>query len=243
MKPFPKIERTAIVDVDDVIFYTTSLWYDRIFLNPGKFKEYVDPDKIILPYNYEKDFLKIYDRECYYLSDYILKKDLSPEKKKEGEKAIMDIYLKDSFYNSNKLLPASILFYIKKLLQYKELGINKVVFVTRTFPEHSKSKVEIIRDYFKDVMSDIDIIIVEPNEKKSDVIEEYNDIALIFDDELKNILDYLENSKHIKYAQFMIPEYGYNSMNNPNNKEIIEKIIKLAEESNNTIQYYKPNLR
>lgn len=243
MQPLPKTERVAIVDVDDIIFYTTSLWYDRIYLHPKNFVDYINPNKIILPYSYENDFLKIYDRDKFYFSDYFLKEDLSEEEKKAGNKAIMDIYLKDKFYDSPKLLPTAVLFYCKKLLQYPELGINRIVFVTRTFPEHAQAKVDIIRDYYKDVMNSVDIIIVEPDEKKSDAIKEYDNIGIIFDDELKNILDYLENSNHIQYAMFMIPEYGYNSMSNPNNSEMIQKIIDLADKSHNEIHYYKPDFK
>jgi len=237
-----KEKAIAIVDVDDVIIYTTALWYDRIFNLPDIFEKYVDKNQLLIPYNYNKNFMYNYSRPTYLFSDWLLKKNLTPEEWVEGDKLIMDIVKDSHFYDSDKLLPSNMLFGIKFLISNNtKNNLEKVIFVTRGFPSSMDSKIKLIREYYKDVMGKIDIITVGRYEKKSEAIQDYKDenIALLIDDEVHNIVDYLENCPFIKNCNILIPKYGYN-YSEENMKQLDKALVK-AIKNNNEIQYYDTN--
>lgn len=231
-------KRTFIVDVDDVIVFTSSLWYDRIYRDPDTFKPFIDINKILRDYNYEKNFLYCQSREKFYFKDWLLREDLTPEERKMGEEKIMSVYLNDNFYLSNRLLPTSMLFALRNLLTMNTYNVDKLVFVTRSYPENMNSKIEMIRTYFANVMNKIDIVIVDCNEKKSDAVKEYDNVTLVIDDEIHNIQDYLENSK-FKDCLYLIPSYGYNHLEDD---EYVSKLNNKANENNSLICYYEPKI-
>lgn len=230
--------KIIICDVDDVIVYTTSLWYDRIFNKPHIFSKYIDINKMIFPYHYRENFMFPYTRNTFYFIDWLKKDNLSQEELNDFSKLIHKVYEENHFYLSNKLLPSAMLFSFKRMLYNKKLNLEKLIFVTRTFEKNREDKIEMIRTYFRDCMDKVEIVIVDLNEKKSEAVSEYTDtdkVVLVLDDEIKNIDDYIENNK-FKNCNYLIPKYGFNSKD-----EDIEHLIKLNEnikDISSSVHYY-----
>src|SRR5699024_6559575 len=89
--------------------------------------------------------------------------------------------------------------------------VDKVSVVTRTSDNNLESKERFLKKLFKGSMKKVDIYYVEPDEKKSDVVSMLGeDIAIIYEDEIKNIEDIVYTCDNVKDLQIMIPSFGYN---------------------------------
>lgn len=68
-------------------------------------------------------------------------------------------------------------------------------------------------------------------DKKSDVIKELNDVSHIYEDEIDNIVDIVDNCPNLNNMIISVPKYGYN-MTIPE-----ETIKKAAERDIDIIRY------
>lgn len=225
---------SMIVDMDDILVYTTNLWFKSIMNKYNIFEPYINKAQIPKDYTYEKYFNYPLSRLKYTFSDWLLKKDLSIEDQLIARRFIMEAYLEiDNFYD--KVQPTNLAAGLISMFNYKDFNFDKIYIVTRTFDEFTKSKTECIKRLFSPIIKDVSIIFVDPSERKSDAIKNIKNVSIIFDDELSNMYDYLDNcNDNIKNSIMMLPMCGYNM---PFDKEYLKK----AEEKNIIIRYYNYN--
>jgi hypothetical protein len=238
-----KMEGTLIIDVDDVIVYTTPCWFKRIMDNFEDFDYYLNDDMIPnFPENYnyynKENFMYPYTRTTYMFNDWLLRKNLSKEDFEEGSKMLMDLHCNNDFYLDFDLKFTQLADALKTLVRFSAYKFTKIVFVTRVPDATNKNlkeqKIKMLKDYFSDILKNIEIIIVDKFEKKSDVVKEYKNISAIYDDELFNIYDYIDNLNNIEGCTFMIPFTNYN-MN------FSTDYLKKAHDKNAIVKYYKYN--
>ena len=80
-------------------------------------------------------------------------------------------------------------------------------------------------------MDKVTIYELEAGDKKSDVIKELNDVSHIYEDEIDNIVDIVDNCPNLNNMIISVPKYGYN-MTIPE-----ETIKKAAERDIDIIRY------
>ena len=233
-----KMEGTIVVDVDDVIIYTTPLWFKRIMDNLDYMDYYLNDEWIPKNYNYQKDFNYPYIRPTYMFNDWLLRKDLSKEDYEEGSKYIMDFHFNNNFYFDNNLKFTKLAESLCQLVKFSAYQLTKIIFVTRVPDINNKElqnqKIKVLQNYFSNILQNIEIIIVDKNEKKSDIVKEYKNISAIFDDELWNIYDYIDNCNNLEGCTFMIPYTNYNI-------NFSTDYLKKAHDKNAIVKYYKYN--
>lgn len=225
---------SMIIDFDDVLVFTTNYWFKCIYDRLSIFEPYIDKLKIPSDYDYDKYFNYPMTRDTYYFADWLLKKDLDIENSLIGRRFIMEAYLEqyDQFYDKAIKTPLSnSLIY---MYNYKDFKFDKIYIVTRTIDDFIKNKTKCIQEMFKSIVNNVEIIFVDLNEKKSDVVKDIPKISLIIDDELNNIYDYIDNLNNIENAIMLLPITGYNTNIS---KEYLEK----ARNKKVNIQYYNYN--
>lgn len=232
MLKFEKLSKgSMVIDMDDVLVFTTNYWFKCIVDRYEIFKPYIKENIIPEDYDYDgKDFMYPMDRPTYYFADWLLKEDLSIEDNLIGRRFIMEAYLEQNeFYQ--RALSTPIVSPLIQALKSHWFTFDKLYVVTRTFDEKEKDKIKCIKYLFHQIIDQVEIIFVNANEKKSDAIKDIEKVSLIIDDELSNVYDYLDNCDNIKNSTIMIPKAGYNSI-------IDKKYIKKAEDNNIILRHY-----
>ena len=90
-------------------------------------------------------------------------------------------------------------------------SVKKISIITRNLYESSgKSKMKFLQRLFHSSMDKVTIYELEAGDKKSDIIKEFDDVSHIFEDEISNIVDIVENCPNLSNAIISVPKYGYN---------------------------------
>ena len=222
---------SMIIDMDDVLVYTVNLWFKYIMDRYELFKSYLNEDVIPDNYDYITHFNYPLSRPTYLFTDWLLKKDLSMEDQLIGRRFIMEAYHEhiNDFYKNVTATP--LVDSIISMFKYKDFKFDKIYIVTRTLDNFEKEKTECIRRLFSPIINKVEIIFTEIGEKKSEAIKDIEKVSIIFDDELSNIYDYIDNCNNIDNCIMMIPTTGYNV---PFDNAYNEKIKK----HNITVRYY-----
>lgn len=226
---------SMVVDMDDVLVYTVNLWFKYIMDNYKIFKPYLNEDMIPENYNYDTHFNYPLSRPCYLFTDWLLKKDLSPEDELVGRRFIMEAYHEQVNYFYKSVTPTPLVESLITMFRYKKFKFDKIYVVTRTFDNFEQTKTDCIKRLFAPILKNVEIRFTDIGESKSDVIKDIENVSMIFDDELSNIYDYLDHSgKNIDNSIMMIPMTGYNT---PFDREYEKK----ANERNIILRYYNYN--
>lgn len=224
---------SAIVDMDDVLVYTSNLWYKFIMDKYNIFEPYLDKDvSDNTLYNYKDYFNYPLTRPTYLFSDWLLKKDLSEVDRNIAIEFIFEAYKEHfvDFYDIVK--PTNLVQGLNLLFGYKHFKIDRLYIVTRTLTGFESGKTKCIQRLFSPIINNVEILFLERFEKKSDVVKDIKNISLIIDDELHNIYDYMDNcNENINDSVIMLPLTGYNSPVDP-------KYLELAKKKNIIIQHY-----
>lgn len=241
MEMMSNFSGTIILDVDDVLFYTTSLWFHKIieekfeilapYLNMNVFSfDFND-------YSYDKYFLFNYNRKDYLFSDWLLKKDLTEEQKKFAIAEIFNCY-ENNFYLNPLLRETELTRTIRHLGKSRQMNIDKIVLVTRTTDNSKEDKLTLLKNTFNNIKNKVEIILVQPHEKKSEAIKEYENISIIIDDELRNVYDYIDNGENVKDCSILIPSYAYNCEYYNEDIHFDSNMEEKAKEKNIDVCYY-----
>jgi len=226
---------SMVVDMDDILVYTTNLWFKYIMDNYEIFKPYLNEDVIPENYDYSTHFNYPLTRPCYMFTDWLLKEGLSVEDQLVGRRFIMEAYHEQVNYFYRTVISTPLVDSLISMFKYKNFNFDKIYIVTRTFDNFEKEKIECIKRLFAPIIKDVEIRFTDIGEKKSDVIKDIENVSIIFDDELSNIYDYLDNSgDNINNCVMMMPITGYNT---PFDKEYENK----AKDRNITLRYYNYN--
>jgi len=224
---------SIVVDMDDVLTYTTNLWFYCVMNNKNLLTK-IKPEVIPLNYNYNDFFnYPLISRPTYLFSDWLLKESLTEKEKQAAMQDILKVYLNESDNFYKEVITTRLGEFIPTLFKYKHFNFDKVYVVTRTFDIYTDAKIKCIKRILGPIIENVEILFVDINEKKSDVIKDIENISIIVDDELSNMYDYLDNSgDNINDCIMLIPLYSYNSIFDP---AYLEK----ATKRNIMVEYYK----
>jgi hypothetical protein len=194
-----------LIDMDEVLVDISPATYKFIRNNWRRFNQYF------------KDLGNLSDKEVinrdHFFIDEVYIKD-EYKQNKEIKKMIVDI-LVNEFFSSDLYVNLEPTEFAKRTLLnpvfISHSRVKKVYILTRYINDDMlKSKEKFVNKYFKHPK--IEMIAVPRTEKKSDYVKKHNINWNIFiDDELKNILDFVENLD-INGKEFLIPKTGYNKM-------------------------------
>jgi len=189
-------------------------------------KEFFDKYfNLIEGFDFETHYLDVLKRKEFYLNKWLMKNDLnlSADELNHVTEKFMSLYDNDYFYEECE--PTQMAEGIVKLSL--QSFVKKIHIVTRTTPNTHKSKKRFLDSYFSNPR--FNTVFIEPGEKKSEFIKTLDDVDMFVDDELSNIHDFLDNTKH-KNTDIYVPLTGYNEPD----MDFFEKI----DASENKILYY-----
>ena len=210
-------DANLVVDCDEILYNISPKWCKKIYEMKDVFEPYLRIDILEKAINAGEDYENIIlSRDKFYLNQWLKKENV--ELPEEVYNKFMDIHNAIDFYDD--LRPTAMGIGISRLSYHK--NIKKVCVVTRHASINSlKSKMAAIRGLFPS--GKLDVRILGANQKKSDVIKDIDlTNGFIFEDEISNIKDYLENGKNVTKCNIVMPVLGYNMPD--------EQTIKLLDE-------------
>ena len=218
-------DANLIVDCDEILVNISPLWVKKLYALKAELNEYIDLDqfdKFIDNFDELNEY--VIRRPVFYLTDWLKRKEIK-ELPKDIVDKIMGVYTEDKdFYYDLPLNKMAVS--LNKFSRHP--SVKKVYVVTRCSSTiNFKGKEELIKTLFP--MTKLEIITLKIGEKKSDFIK-HIDIknGFIFEDELSNIMDYLNSG--VCHCNFYIPKLGYNYPT--------KDLMALASEKEICISYY-----
>ncbi|QXN67878.1 hypothetical protein FPHOBKDP_00124 [Listeria phage LPJP1] len=224
----PTKKKHIVVDCDEVLCNISPKWTYLIHQEKdyfGKYMNLIDNFDIDLHYN------MVLSRNKFYLNQWLIKDEsytnYSEDEMDEVLRRMMMLYETEDYYDNLKPNPI-----VESLaLSIRQPILDRISIVTRTNAKNLKSKERFLKNCFQGVMNKVDIYFVENDENKSDIIKDLGDgIAAIYEDEVKNIVDILDNCNNLDKSLIYVPSYGYNNAN-------LDLYTK-AEEKGTQLRYY-----
>jgi hypothetical protein len=227
-----QISGNFIFDMDEVLVDISPSFYRSIRFNWRKYNRWFND---LGP----KDKKEIINRPVFEIDQWLLKdsiKKLSQDKKElitnDIKKLIFgDFFSQDIYYFLEPTEFARKTIMNKSFIEHAR--VNKIYILTRCVGTLMvKYKKNFVKKWFNHPK--VELIIVDIDEKKSDVIKKLSiNWNLFVDDEIRNIADFAENF-NIEGKEFLIPATGYNKM--PLALDI------LIKEKGGVYNYYEKNL-
>lgn len=215
-------ESNLIVDVDEILCNISPLWVKKIIENKKDFLDYFDLSKIE-KLSFDDLYSVVMKRKNFYLNVWLKKNDadVSESRLDEIQQDFFNLYDNDIFYTLMK--PTEMGKSIAKVT-YTNM-VKKVYVVSRSSSKTRDTKRKFIEDLIP--KSKLEIRFVDNDEKKSDYIKdiEINE-GIVFEDEIKNINDYLDNTDKRKYNIY-IPSLGYNQPTDELREKCKQKEVEL----------------
>ncbi|QQO92502.1 hypothetical protein CPT_Machias_115 [Staphylococcus phage Machias] len=183
-------------------------------------------------FDYNKHYDVILSRPEYYIDQWLVRKDVynnfsEKEVNEARERLQNEIIFKKDLYD--ELQPTN----LGRSLSYtiNTPLMNKLTIVTKTSDNNLKSKEKFLKTLFRGSMDKVDIFYLEPDEKKSDVINSLGYVTRIYEDEVSNISDIIKNCQNVTQTGIDIPSLGYN-------QDIDEGTILKAKEKKIDLNYF-----
>lgn len=231
----PARGKCIVCDVDDVLLYTTPLWYKILNDRKHLIKDFIKPNVFLDGYNYEDHFGYPLSRDEYYFDKWLLRDDISKDDREKCKEIILNCIDEEGFYRNPLLKVTNLAKTLNDMISFKNnFGIEKVYFVTKTTPKdpNRDDKITIIKNLFSNHINKIEIVFVKAHEKKSEFIDSITyEIASIFDDHLENMRDILMNCNNISNTILMVPQFGWND-------KFDESLLKMSQEKNAPLKLY-----
>lgn len=216
-----------VLDCDDCIALIAPKWFNEIYKNKDHFEKYFD-FSFIGKFNLRDDFIKIMDRNEFFLNRWLLRNDIeiSDKEFKNISNDMISLYDTKNFYDDLFRSKLGITFGNISMQKF----ITKVTILTRSTKNNRNSKNIFLYKNFINSFNKVDIIHIDNNEKKSDIVKNLKDVSLILDDEIGNIEDYVNNCDNLEGTEILIPRYGYN-------KNISKELFEKSQEKNINLNY------
>jgi len=217
----------VVLDCDEVLAFITPLWVKLIHDREEVFGRYFKLFKE--GFSFDNHSLKVVMRDRYYLNEWLIRDDIVLDNYTRDilVKELMDVYDRPDFYEY--IAPSR--FGLGFAQMATQSFINKIYIITKSTANNRESKNRFLETLFSNTMDKIQIIHLELNQKKSDVVKTLGDnIKIIAEDELGNIEDYIENCPNLGKCDLYIPSFGYNQPT----KELVQK----AEDKGINLMYY-----
>lgn len=228
---FGKVNKHMVIDCDEVLVRISPKWVWKMHLpeNYPIFEEHLQVSK---KFDLEKHYDVIMGRTKFQVYEWLKRECIDSEVSQseilEIKEKCLRLYDDPTFYDDLK--PTALGDSLATLANNR--NVEKISIVTRNLYESSgKSKTRFIQRLFKSSMDKVTIYELEAGDKKSDVIKELNDVSHIYEDEIDNIIDIVDNCPNLSNMIISVPKYGYN-MTIPE-----ETIKKAAERDIDIIRY------
>lgn len=222
-----------ITDMDEILVNIAPKWVYELSKDREFFDKFLN-----FPFDEfkgEDELNKVLYRPTFYLNEWLLK-DVE-EMSRDGVTAEMYEEFMERFFASydtkdfyDNLSPTRVGIGMREALKARIL--DKLHIVTRVTGDNRDSKINFIQDLFEGQMSKVKIYLVEADENKSDAvanIDNLDKIASLWDDENKNVIDILENTK-LRQVEVMSPKFLYN--------QPTDDLIRAVENSDSTFTRY-----
>jgi len=201
------ISGNFVFDMDEVLVDLSPPQYSFIRMNWVFFSRYF---KDLGPLTRKK----VLDRPLFFMDDWLMKDEYSDEKYQDIQKLVKDFIIERYFSSDLYAVLKPTNFAQKTIMNpsfIEHKRVNKVYILTKTINEKmTESKKKFIKKWFNHPK--VELVIVQLNEKKSDIMKKNNITWNVFvDDDLPNIIDFVQNYD-ITGKEFMIPKTGYNKM-------------------------------
>ena len=207
---FGKVNSHLVVDCDEVLVRISPKWVYKMHLpeNYPVFEEHLQVSK---KFDLEKHYDLIMMRDTFQLYDWLkrdyIEGEFSQSEILEIKDRCLSMYDDPEFYDDLQPTPlgrALSTFAVNK-------SVKKISIITRNLYESSgKSKMKFLQRLFHSSMDKVTIYELEAGDKKSDIIKEFDDVSHIFEDEVSNIIDIVDNCTNLSNAIISVPKYGYN---------------------------------
>lgn len=205
-----QLKKHIVADCDEVLVRISPKWV-YLMHSPENFEYFNRFFRLNEGFDLKKHASIVLNRPQFYLNKWLLRKDIleknTIEEINECVDRMMSLYDSSDFYDS--LVPTAL---GKSLaLAIKQPRLERLSIVTRVTSENVDSKEKFLKTLFQGSMSKVDIYYIEADEKKSDVISILgDDIAAVYEDEVNNIDDIINNCNNIGQSTIFVPSYGYN---------------------------------
>ena len=215
-------ECNIITDCDEILVNISPKWCRKILEDREYYRPYFKIEELEKYENNENDFNNfVLNRNEYYLNIW-LKRD-NVEIPVEVYRKFLSIHSEENFYEDLPLCKMAI--GLKELAKHSSI---KNVYVISKHEENAdsiKSKINFLNSIFPP--NKLIIKILKPTDSKGDSIKDINiEYGFIFEDEIKNIKDYLKQD-NVKNCFLYLPKFGYNVPDGETIDLISEKNIEL----------------
>lgn len=206
-------KKHIVVDCDEVLVNISpmilALIHDK---KSGNFDYYKKYFRLAEDFDIDLHEERILSRPVFRVDDWLVRPDIYDNFEESEIQEMLEKLNNEVIFHPNlydMLKPTQIANSIAQMTRTNM--VDKVSVVTRTSDNNLESKERFLKKLFKGSMKKVDIYYVEPDEKKSDVVSMLGeDIAIIYEDEIKNIEDIVYTCDNVKDLQIMIPSFGYN---------------------------------
>ena len=206
-------KKHIVVDCDEVLVNISpmilALIHDK---KSGNFDYYNKYFRLAEDFDIDLHEERILSRPVFRVDDWLVRPDIYDNFEESEIQEMLEKLNNEVIFHPNlydMLKPTQIANSIAQMTRTSM--VDKVSVVTRTSDNNLESKERFLKKLFKGSMKKVDIYYVEPDEKKSDVVSMLGeDIAIIYEDEIKNIEDIVYTCDNVKDLQIMIPSFGYN---------------------------------
>lgn len=207
---FGNVKSHMVIDCDEVLVRISPKWVYKMHLpeNYPIFEEHLHVSK---KFDLEKHYETVMRRDKFQLYDWMKREFIEGEFAQseilDVKEKCMQLYNDPHFYDDLK--PTEMAKSISMLARNN--NIKKISIVTRNlFDSSAESKRRFINKLFASCIDKVTIYELEKDEKKSDVIKEFDDVSHIFEDEISNVIDIIENCPNLENVIISVPKYGYN---------------------------------
>ena len=228
-------KRNIVVDCDEVLVRISHKWVHLMHVKEN-FDYFSQLFRLSKDFSLGRDYEKVLQRPEYYLDKWLIRNDVlnnhSLEDFNEARRELVKLYTDSEDYYGD-LPPTN--FANSLSIIGRNSAVDKITIVSKVHKGNEdldNSKIAFIKNLFNGMNHKVDIYLVDiDGEKKSDVINQLDNVGLVYEDELENIKDIITNSEGLSDMDIMIPSYGYNG-------GLEQKYYNLAAERNINIKYY-----
>jgi len=201
-----------VFDMDEVLVDISPIMYSTIRFHWRKYSKWFKDLGPLTP-------KEVHNRNLFLIDEWLLKEEIKalPEAElKELRKKIFKNLLFD-FFNTDFYSYLKPTEFAKRTIMnplfMDNMRVNKVYILTRYIPA-AKNMVGFKKAFLEKWFNHpkVENIFIPSGKKKSDALKENNVVWNLFaDDELKNIIDFIQNTD-INGKEFLIPKFGYNKI-------------------------------
>ena len=213
-------ECNLVVDCDEILVNIAPKWCRKILEDREFFRPYFKIEWLEQHENDKEKFdIFVESRNTFYLNQWLKREDI--EVPDAVYKKFLSIYDEEDFYYELPLCQMAL--GLKELS--KQPSVKNIYVISRHVKNSNsmEGKINLIKSIFPS--EKLIIKILDTGESKGDIIKDINiENGFIFEDEIKNIKDYLKQD-NVRNCYLYLPKFGYNIPDGETIDLIIERNI------------------